>query len=153
MHDGASLNTLYHKCKNYNKCGMVLLIRDTEGQVFGCYVSHAWKISPHYYGNGETFVFNTKENGNGNGTGNEIQIHGWSRSNSLFQLASPNSLAVGGGAGGGFALFVESMLEHGSSRRCATFNSPALMDGEQFEIVVLETFALVSSQRLVTQAE
>ena len=46
MHDGASLGTLYHRCKNYSKCGIILLIRNTEGEVFGCYASQAWKVSP-----------------------------------------------------------------------------------------------------------
>ena len=68
----------------------------------------------------------TKENDH------EIQVHRWSRSNSLFQLAPRNSLALGGGAGGGFALFIDSMLERGTSRRCATFNSPSLVSAEHF---------------------
>ena len=129
----------------------MLLIRDAGREVFGFYLSQAWRISPCYYGNGETFVFNTKEKEFG--VGNEIQVHGWSRSNSLFQLASPNSLALGGGAGGGFALFVDSMLERGTSRPCATFNSPALTAAEHFDIVVLEAFALVPSYRLVKPVE
>lgn len=139
MHDGASLKTLYYRCKRHVG-GVVLLIRDTRGAVFGCYVSEPWRMSPHYYGNGETFVWSVVDN--------KPQVHRWSRANSLFQLACNNSLALGGGPAGGFALFIDSMLERGASRQCSTFNSPCLASAEQFDIVVLEAYGLVAPRRL-----
>lgn len=120
----------------------MLVIRDDSGAVFGCYVSTGWRISKHYYGNGETFVFKLAP---------DLAVYKWSRENSWFQLATSDSLALGGG--GNFALFLDSLLEHGSSRPCPTFNSPALASKLQFSVVVLEAYKLVPSYKLVTQQD
>lgn len=52
---GMSLNTLYRSCQNRKPC--VLLVRDMQGHVFGCYTSESWRKHHRYYGDGETFVF------------------------------------------------------------------------------------------------
>ena len=35
----------------------VLVVRDTQQHVFGCFTSKSWRVAPRYYGTGESFVF------------------------------------------------------------------------------------------------
>lgn len=140
MHDGASMRTLYSRCQQVRTDGFILCIRDDRGSVFGCYTSKPWQTSRRYYGSGETFVFSDD--------GEKTKVYPWTRSNNYFQLSSSSSIALGGGPGG-FALFVDEMLEFGTSRDCATFNNPCLASSQQFYIVVLEVYALVPAYRFV----
>lgn len=140
MQDGVSLATLYAKCIEFQNDSMVLIIRDTRGCLFGCYTSKSWYMSQRYYGTGESFVFKVDVDEN------VTSVYPWSRSNGLFQLGCARSIALGGGTGG-VALFVDDMLEHGTSRPCSTFESPCLSLTEEFEIVTLEAYAIVPRYR------
>ncbi|KAK2612132.1 oxidation resistance protein 1 [Conoideocrella luteorostrata] len=65
--DGASLSTLYQKCRPYEgrRVGFVLVIKDQDGgavglmnvQTFGAYLSEHPRPSPSYFGNGECFLW------------------------------------------------------------------------------------------------
>ncbi|VBB81341.1 Putative Oxidation resistance protein 1 [Podospora comata] len=57
--DGASLATLYDKCDRYRgkRVGFVLAVRDTEGGIFGAYLSDVPHIAPNYFGTGECFLW------------------------------------------------------------------------------------------------
>ncbi|KAK4194101.1 putative oxidation resistance protein 1 [Triangularia verruculosa] len=57
--DGASLATLYDKCERYRgkRVGFVLAVRDTEGGLFGAYLSDVPHIAPNYFGTGECFLW------------------------------------------------------------------------------------------------
>lgn len=35
----------------------VLVVRDTQQHIFGCFTSESWRVAPRYYGTGESFVF------------------------------------------------------------------------------------------------
>ncbi|KAF6773451.1 hypothetical protein AHF37_07769, partial [Paragonimus kellicotti] len=54
--DGYSLGTLYRKSKDVEG-GVLLVIRDTLGTVFGAILSERIQCSKHFYGTGETCVF------------------------------------------------------------------------------------------------
>uniref|UniRef100_A0A183A1G9 Oxidation resistance protein 1 n=1 Tax=Echinostoma caproni TaxID=27848 RepID=A0A183A1G9_9TREM len=54
--DGYSLNTLYRKSQ-HTQGGVLLVIRDTMGTVFGAILSEGIHCSKHFYGTGETCVF------------------------------------------------------------------------------------------------
>ncbi|KAF6773452.1 hypothetical protein AHF37_07770 [Paragonimus kellicotti] len=54
--DGYSLGTLYRKSKDVEG-GVLLIIRDTLGTVFGAILSERIQCSKHFYGTGETCVF------------------------------------------------------------------------------------------------
>lgn len=138
MRDGVSLQTFYKKCAGPDP--IVLIIRDGGKAVFGYYCSTPWKSSKTYYGNGEGFVFTLSP---------KFEVYKWSRANSFFQLGTVDSMAVGGG--GKFALFLDSMLERGSSGHCATYNSPCLASSNQFDIVVLEAYKLIPPIRIVME--
>jgi len=57
--DGASLATLYLKSRRYerSRTGFVLVVRDQEGATFGAYMSEYPHPAPHYFGNGECFLW------------------------------------------------------------------------------------------------
>jgi hypothetical protein len=56
---GVSLATLYARSKSFNspQAGFVIIVRDQRDNIFGAYLSDYPHIYPHYYGNGECFLF------------------------------------------------------------------------------------------------
>lgn len=137
---GMSLHTLFNRVKKTSPT--LLAIRDTRDRVFGCYAASPWKSSSaRYYGTGESFVF---------GTGGPAiaKVYRWSRANSFFQFTANTFLAIGGGEGSHFALWIDEDLLMGTSSACSTFASPPLtsIDDEgaancvEFKIVSLEVW-------------
>lgn len=57
--DGASLATLYQKCRSFEgrRVGFVLVVKDQEGGTFGAYLSEYPRPAPSYFGNGECFLW------------------------------------------------------------------------------------------------
>lgn len=57
--NGVSLATLYERAEEYRgkRGGFVLVVRDGDGGVFGAYLSDAPKPAPHFFGNGECFLW------------------------------------------------------------------------------------------------
>jgi len=53
--DGVSLQTFFEKCKNYKTT--LLIVKDTNGWVFGGFCNETWKTSSKFYGTGENFLF------------------------------------------------------------------------------------------------
>lgn len=137
---GMSLHTLYTRVKTTSPT--LLAIRDTKDRVFGCYAAAPWKSSStRYYGTGESFVFGTDGP-------NIAKVYKWSRANSFFQFTSHSFLAIGGGAGSHFALWIDEDLLMGTTSACSTFASPPLTDPSdkdasscmEFKIVSLEVW-------------
>ncbi|KAF7457226.1 TLD protein [Cryptosporidium felis] len=56
---GISFGSFYRKVSN--KGPSILVVRDTNGVVFGAFISESIKNSTNYYGTGEMFVFTYKE--------------------------------------------------------------------------------------------
>jgi hypothetical protein len=57
--NGSTLSTLYNLCDQYRgkRRGFVLVVRDSNGGLFGAYLSDAPRPQSHYYGNGECFLW------------------------------------------------------------------------------------------------
>ncbi|KAL9094858.1 MAG: hypothetical protein Q9165_002807 [Trypethelium subeluteriae] len=57
--DGVSLATLYQQCEKYRgkRGGFVLVVKDGAGGIFGAYLSEPPHPSPHFFGNGESFLW------------------------------------------------------------------------------------------------
>ncbi|KAK4497513.1 hypothetical protein PRZ48_011964 [Zasmidium cellare] len=57
--NGSTLSTLYGLCDQYRgkRGGFVVVVRDSTGGTFGAYLSEAPKPQPHYFGNGECFLW------------------------------------------------------------------------------------------------
>ncbi|CAN8070406.1 unnamed protein product [Agarophyton chilense] len=140
---GISLHTLYHRSEKQSPT--IIAIRDMQGKMFGCYASHPWKATAtRYYGSGECFVFGAEDE-------KAMTVFKWSRQNSYFQFTSNTFLAMGGGAGSHFAIWLDEDLLMGTTASCATFDSPPLTNASEveekssteFKIVALEVWAFV----------
>lgn len=57
--NGSSLSTLYSLCDHYRgkRGGFIVVVRDSSGGVFGAYLSDPPRPQPHYFGNGECFLW------------------------------------------------------------------------------------------------
>ncbi|XP_060794672.1 TLD domain-containing protein 2-like [Neoarius graeffei] len=129
---GSSLRTLYRTTNQLDTC-MIILIKDTYGQVFGVFSSAPLRVSSTYYGTGETFLFSFSPH---------LQVHKWTGVNSYFIKGSVDSLMFGGGLGR-FGLWLHSDLLRGRSQQCETFDNDVLSSEEDFIINELEVWALV----------
>jgi hypothetical protein len=99
----------------------IMLVKDTRGYVFGALAMKPWVEAARHYGVGEGMVFkcgptlpstsSASPSGGGGGGGGggqspspggtrprggqQFQRFGWSRKNSMFQLASKDALSLG----------------------------------------------------------
>lgn len=57
--NGSTISTLYGLCDKYRgkRGGFVVVVRDSTGGTFGAYLSEPPKSQPHYFGNGECFLW------------------------------------------------------------------------------------------------
>ncbi|KAL7864513.1 hypothetical protein AOLI_G00159330 [Acnodon oligacanthus] len=129
---GSSLSTLYRMTEQLDHC-MVVMIQDTFGQVFGAVCSAPLRVSSHYYGTGQTFLFSFSPH---------LQVYKWTGDNSYFIKGSVDSLLFGGGRGK-FGLWLNSDLIRGRSQNCDTFYNDILSTKEDFLVNEIEVWALV----------
>ncbi|GJQ08340.1 hypothetical protein GpartN1_g3277.t1 [Galdieria partita] len=128
---GISIHTFYSRVSE--KSPTLLLIKNTDGDCFGCYASQPWKPSLHYYGTGECFVFTLSP---------EYHVYRWSSENHSFQLSNMDFLAIGGGKH--FAIWIDSDFVSGTSGECDTFHSPTLCSHREFTCHILEAWYPIS---------
>ncbi|MGH0174806.1 UNVERIFIED_CONTAM: hypothetical protein FKN15_002170 [Acipenser sinensis] len=131
MKHGTSLRTLYRSMHGLD-CSTFIVIKDTDGQVFGAFCSSPLRVSDCFYGTGETFLFSFSP---------ELQVFKWTSKNSFFVKGNLDSFAFGGGRGI-FGLWLDGDLYHGRSLTCDTFNNDILSKTEDFFVHVLEVWAL-----------
>ncbi|XP_073086059.1 oxidation resistance protein 1 isoform X3 [Manis javanica] len=127
---GTSLKTLYRTMTGLDT-PVLMVIKDSDGQVFGALASEPFKISDGFYGTGETFVFTFCP---------EFEVFKWTGDNMFFIKGDMDSLAFGGG-GGEFALWLDGDLYHGRSHSCKTFGNHTLSKKEDFFIQDIEIWA------------
>ncbi|MEW5302662.1 MAG: hypothetical protein WDW36_005424 [Sanguina aurantia] len=131
---GISLQTMYRRVVPH--CETLLLVKDNGGHIFGCFSPDSWRISPRFYGTGETFVFQLEP---------YKVMYPWRslshEKNDFFLYGTPDCAAVG--ALGHFAMWLDSELLRGSSGVCGTFGSPCLSHKEDFAIALVEMWQTV----------
>ena len=139
VRDGASMTNLLSQCRAQRAAAgremaerNVLIIEDSMGYIFGAYLGHPIEMSSHYYGTGESFVFQISP---------VPKVYRWTRANDLFFTSDRFSLAVGGG-GDGFALQLDEDLDTGVSTRSATYDNEILSSGEFFRVLHVELWSL-----------
>uniref|UniRef100_A0A8C2Z0D1 Nuclear receptor coactivator 7a n=2 Tax=Cyclopterus lumpus TaxID=8103 RepID=A0A8C2Z0D1_CYCLU len=128
---GSSLKTLYRNMAGLDS-PVLLVIKDMHKKVFGAFSSDPFKVSKYCYGTGETFLFSFSP---------DFQAYRWSGENSYFVSGHPESLQIGGG-GGGFGLWLNADLYHGSSFSCPTFHNKSLSTQEDFNVLDLEVWTV-----------
>ncbi|XP_030301813.1 oxidation resistance protein 1 isoform X4 [Calypte anna] len=127
---GMSLKTLYRAMLGLDT-PVLLVIKDSDGQVFGALASEPFKVSDGFYGTGETFMFTFSP---------DFEVFKWTGDNMFFIKGDMDSLAFGGG-GGEFALWLDGDLYHGRSHSCKTFGNHTLSKREDFTIQDIEIWA------------
>eukprot|EP01122_Echinamoeba_exundans_P013067 TRINITY_DN5639_c0_g2_i1.p1 TRINITY_DN5639_c0_g2~~TRINITY_DN5639_c0_g2_i1.p1 ORF type:complete len:723 (-),score=94.45 TRINITY_DN5639_c0_g2_i1:3-2171(-) len=123
---GVSLNTFYMKTRNRGPS--VMIVEDTEGYVFGGFVSESWEPRKGFYGTGESLLFSLFP---------AFNVYPWSGLNDYFMFAREDQLAIGGG-GGKFGLWLDSEFLQGASAPCDTFLNSCLASQEYFQCSVME---------------
>uniref|UniRef100_A0A8B9QW60 Oxidation resistance protein 1 n=1 Tax=Anas platyrhynchos TaxID=8839 RepID=A0A8B9QW60_ANAPL len=105
---GMSLKTLYRTMLGLDT-PVLLVIKDSDGQIFGALASEPFKVSDGFYGTGETFLFTFSP---------DFEVFKWTGDNMFFIKGDMDSLAFGGGGNA-------QMDSWSSSNRC---NCVLMMD-------------------------
>ncbi|XP_029306646.1 oxidation resistance protein 1a isoform X1 [Cottoperca gobio] len=127
---GMSIKSLYRAMQGQDT-PVLMVIKDSDGQVFGALASEPFKVSDGYYGTGETFLFTFNP---------EFEVFKWTGDNMFFIKGDMDSLAFGGGSGE-FGLWLDGDLYHGRSHSCKTFGNPMLSKKEDFYVQDIEIWA------------
>jgi len=133
--DGISMQTMLRNARGQSPT--VLVVRDMGRSVFGAFCSEPWKLSPRYYGTGETFVFQVSPR--------QVAWHWWHKKmkecqNDFFMWTQSDAMAIGGT--GGYAVWLDEELARGISRTSATFGNDSLSSSEEFRIGAVELWWL-----------
>jgi hypothetical protein len=136
---GLSYSTL---CRQILDVGPTLIIvRDTNGHVFGGVTGCAWKFTPQFIGYVGCFLFTLHPS---------IAVYmptGYNDNYMYLQQTAqslPNGLGMGGQVGY-FGFWLSADFGRGHSKahpKCSTFGSPCLSSGEEFEIDMMEVWGL-----------
>lgn len=133
MH-GTSLLTFYKHLDS--KSPTVLVVRDTDGHIFGGFASEAWHVSKTFFGTGESFLFSIVPN---------FAVYNWTGADDYYCIGKRDFLAMGGGgATGRYGLWLDSELSAGTSEVCKTFLNRRLSLNEEFNCNLVEVYHLVA---------
>ncbi|ORX53657.1 TLD-domain-containing protein [Hesseltinella vesiculosa] len=132
--DGCSIQTLYSRAKECHG-PMLLVIRTTEDEVIGAYLSEPLKPSRQYYGSGECFLWKSVHN-------HSLKVYPWTGANEYLIYSNQDFIAIGGGEGQ-VGLYLHGNLFHGHSQRCSTFANECLSTTPQFECLDIELWQFI----------
>ncbi|XP_039295641.1 nuclear receptor coactivator 7 isoform X3 [Nilaparvata lugens] len=129
---GFSLNSMYRKM-NRIESPILLVIQDTDSNVFGGLTSCALKVSEHFYGTGESLLYTFTP---------EFHVYNWTGDNMYFIKGNNESLSIGAGDGK-FGLWLDGDLNQGRTEACNTYGNDPLTPSKDFVIKTLECWAFV----------
>jgi len=117
---GFSLSSLYRKFQEESSPSLIV-IEDTQGNVFGALVSCPIRQCGNFYGTGESFLFTCRPS---------WHLYSWAGDNQLFVRGTSADLVVGAGDGQ-FGIWLDSNLYKGRSQSCNTYrNEPLTSQGD-----------------------
>ncbi|XP_045471483.1 nuclear receptor coactivator 7 isoform X3 [Harmonia axyridis] len=131
---GFSLNSMYRKMYKLES-PILLVIEDTDNNVFGALTSCTLQVSEHFYGTGESLLFRFSP---------EFQVYNWTGENLYFIKGNNESLSIGAGDGK-FGLWLDGDLYLGRTEMCKTYGNDPLTPSVDFVVKTLECWAFVSS--------
>lgn len=129
---GFSLKTLYRVMHGLES-PILIVVKDTNDKVFGALTSEELKMSDHFYGTGETFLFTFHP---------EFTVFHWSGENNFFLKGNQESLSIGAGQGV-YGLWFDEDIYHGRTNKCETFANDVLTVSEDFVVKGFEAWAFV----------
>ncbi|KAI7868805.1 TLD-domain-containing protein [Spinellus fusiger] len=141
---GISLGTLYRLLK-VNKGPCLLIIKDSNDEIFGAFLNETLVCGTSYYGTGECFLWKTTKTETENtqphtvtsSLAPKIKVFPWTGKNEYMILSETNFIAIGGG-NGKFGLWLNEDLEKGHSEQCPTFDNEVLALKPEFSCMELE---------------
>ncbi|NXK89464.1 TLDC1 protein, partial [Formicarius rufipectus] len=124
-----------------NKGPCIVILRDSDGYLFGGFASQSWEVKPQFQGDNRCFLFSVFPS---------LAVYTYTGYNDHFmylnhgQQTMPNGLGMGG-QHGYFGLWIDSDYGKGHSKakpRCTTYNSPQLSAKEDFTLDAMEVWAV-----------
>ncbi|XP_027918910.1 TLD domain-containing protein 1 isoform X1 [Vigna unguiculata] len=152
QHDLEDWNLLYHSSVNglsfntflgniSNHAGpTVLIIKDTEGYIYGGYASQPWERHADFYGDMKCYLFQLNPVASifrPTGANNNLQ---WCAMN-FSSEDIPNGIGFGGRVNH-FGLFVSANFDQGHTFSCTTFGSPCLSKTNRILPEVIECWGV-----------
>ncbi|XP_074040420.1 TLD domain-containing protein mustard isoform X3 [Leptinotarsa decemlineata] len=131
---GFSLNSMYRKMYKLES-PILMVIEDTDNNVFGALTSCALQVSDHFYGTGESSLFSFTP---------EFKVFNWTGENLYFIKGNNESISIGAGDGK-FGLWLDGDLYLGRTESCKTYGNDPLTPKIDFLVKTLECWAFVSS--------
>ncbi|OUM60048.1 hypothetical protein PIROE2DRAFT_27175, partial [Piromyces sp. E2] len=117
---GSSFLTLYDRI--VGKGPLIMVIKDTQDQIFGAYIPNSVKISTRFYGSGECFLWSKGDEK----SHRPFKVYEWAGLNEFNVLTSREIIAFGGGKQGRFGLSIDPDLEGGTTAYSDTFKNEPL---------------------------
>jgi len=136
---GQSFNTFLGKVTN-GDAQTVLIVKDTEGSVYGGYASQPWERHSDFYGDMKTFLFKLYPQASifrPTGANKNLQ---WCAINFSSENI-PNGIGFGGQPHH-FGLFLSANFDQGHSFTCSTFTSPPFSKTNRFRPEVIECWGI-----------
>ncbi|AQK39335.1 uncharacterized protein LOC100280213 [Zea mays] len=136
---GQSFNTFLGKVTN-GDAQTVLIVKDTEGSIYGGYASQPWERHSDFYGDMKTFLFKCYPQASifrPTGANKNLQ---WCAVNFSSENI-PNGIGFGGQPHH-FGLFLSANFDQGHSFTCSTFTSPPLSKTNRFRPEVIECWGI-----------
>jgi hypothetical protein len=162
---GSSLSTFYERSNAGYGTAQVLVIKDDNDNIFGCFTAEPFKINNGFYGTGESFLFKVQKpktlgrrknfginrvrskdsamGDDGGAQNGEVKIFPWAKTNYLFINSTNEYVAVGSGRGK-FGIWCDGQFQRGQSYPTETFHNECLAGSEQFNIVNVELWTFTS---------
>ncbi|KAL0895544.1 hypothetical protein ABMA27_011647 [Loxostege sticticalis] len=168
---GFSLASMYRKMQRVDS-PVLLVIQDTDNNVFGALTSCALHPSEHFYGTGESLLFSfqrvdeprrpsavtedadkpkeeAKEENLKNEKGDQappvktkFKYWGWTGDNMYFIRGSNDNISIGAGDGK-FGLWLDGDLYLGRTQRCTTYGNEPLTTREDFIVKIMECWTFI----------
>lgn len=122
----------------------LLVVRDTDGHVFGAFGPESWHCNGEFYGTAQTFLFSVRPK-------MEVFLPSGFNENYMYLNVNQQTLPNGLGFGGKFeyfGLFLSADFGHGfTAPSCTTFDSRQLSGKKRFEIDTVEVWGIGAEPR------
>ncbi|KAI5642250.1 TLD domain-containing protein [Phthorimaea operculella] len=135
---GFSLASMYRKMQRVES-PVLLVIQDTDNNVFGALTSCALHPSEHFYGTGESLLFSFQRPAPFK---TKFKYWGWTGENMYFIRGNNDNISIGAGDGK-FGLWLDGDLYLGRTQRCTTYGNEPLTTSEDFIVKIMECWIFI----------